>query len=107
MENEDKIEKALRIGILTNIDYILTTIENETYKEYDTNREKNRKALLTSIGYIANDFVNEYFNRIGENKKLEKKKQKSIVTIFSQLVREFEIEYIAQYQNFDNQDENK
>lgn len=107
MENEDKIENALRIAIMANIDYILTTIENETYKEFSIDREENRKALLKSLGYIINDFVNESFNRIGENKKLEKKKQKSIVVIFSQLVREFEIEYITQCQKFGNQDKSK
>lgn len=107
MENENKIENALRIGVMANIDYILTTIENESYKEFNTNKDKNKKALLTSISYIVNDFVNEYFNRISENKKLERKKQKSIIVIFAQMVREIEIEYITQCEKFGNQNESK
>lgn len=107
MEDENKIENALRIGILANIDYILTTIENETYKEFSIDREENRKALLKSLGYIINDVINASFNRISENKKLQKEKQKDIATIIANVFFEYLNEYTTQCQKFGNQDESK
>lgn len=107
MENENKIENALRIDVMANIDNLLSTIENEKYEEFNANKDKNKKALLTSISYILGDFVNKSFNLISKNKKLKKESQKSIVEIFFNVFKEYQIEYITQCEKFGNKNENK
>lgn len=108
MENEqDVIKVKVRTCIICCMDYLLNTIENATYKEFKANRKKYEKAFFTSLNYIFGDLVNETFNSIAENKKLEKQKQKSIIEIFSKILKEWGNEYITEIQKFGNKNKDR